>query len=252
MANDLVNLEPIPLDLRRPTRMLSLPGWLAARKGALAVNLQQVEGRYQDVPTLPAGMMLSDSQRDAIQKHLASLGSLLLQTPENGTEYEKATFASIAKLLLVKPAAKTTEEAAEHRQDVFMDVLEDVSCWAVDAAIRHWHRGDCGKDERGKPYNYDFAPEPHALRKLALKEMYLIKQQINALEPILKAVPYVDTTKDLERGRAAYRGIQAGIAGKADLRTMTYDDAVAIGSQLPDTESKSAAVKREADTGEAA
>lgn len=232
----LIKLEPIPLDLRRPTRTLSLPGWLAARKGALATNLQEVEGRYQDVPTLPAGMMLSDGQRDAIQRHLAALGSLLRQTPENDTEYEKATFSAIAKMLLVKPAARTTEEAAEHRQDVFMDVLEDVPCWAVEAAIRHWHRGDCGKDERGKPYNYDFAPEPHALRKLALKEMYLLKQQISALEPILKAIPYVDTSEGLKRGRAAFRGVMQGLAGKADLKTMTYDDAVAIGSELPDTE----------------
>ena len=237
MANDLVKLEPIPLDLRRPTRTLSLPGWLAARKGALVVNLQEVEGRYQDVPTLPAGMMLSDSHRAEIQNHLASLGSLLSQTPANGVDFEKATFAAIAKMLLVKPAARTTEEAAEHRQDVFMDVLDDVPCWAVEAAIRLWHRGDCGKDERGKPFNYDFAPEPHALRKLALKEMYLLRQRMDALEPILKAIPYVDTTKNLERGRAAYRGIQAGIAGKGDLRTMTYDDAVALGSQLTEPES---------------
>lgn len=238
MANDLVKLEPIPLDLRRPTRRQSLPAWLAARKGVLAVNLQQVEGRYQDVPTLPKGMMLSDEHRAEIQKHLASLGSLLLQTPERGTQYEKATFAAIAKLLLVKPAARTTEEAAEHRQDIFMDVLEDIPCWAVDAAIRKWHRGDCGKDERGKPFNYDFAPEPHALRKIALAEMFIVKRQIADLEPILKAVPFVDTTDDLARGRAAFRGIQAGIAGQADLRTMTYEDAVAIGSQMPDPESQ--------------
>lgn len=248
--NALVKLEPIPLDLRRPTRTQSLPGWLAARKGALAVNLQPVEGRYQDVPTLPAGMMLSEGHRTEIQKHLASLGSLLLQTPANGVEFEKATFAAIAKMLLVKPAAKTTEAAAEHRQDVFMDVLEDVPCWAVDAAIRLWHRGDCGKDERGKPFNYDFAPEPHTLRKLALKEVYLLRQRMDELEPILKAIPYVDTTKDLERGRAAFRGIQAGIAGKADLKSMTYDDAVEIGSQLPDAESETVAVKRK--TGQAA
>jgi len=162
---------------------------------------------------------------------------LLSQTPANGVDFEKATFAAIAKMLLVKPAARTTEEAAEHRQDVFMDVLDDVPCWAVEAAIRLWHRGDCGKDERGKPFNYDFAPEPHALRKLALKEMYLLRQRMDALEPILKAIPYVDTTKNLERGRAAYRGIQAGIAGKGDLRTMTYDDAVALGSQLTEPES---------------
>jgi hypothetical protein len=234
----LVKLDPIPLDLRRPTRTPSLPGWLAARKGALAINLQPVEGRYQDVPTLPAGMMLSDDQRTAIQKHLASLGSSLLQTPERGTQFEKATFAAIAKLLLVKPAARTSAEAAEARQDVFMDVLEDIPCWAVDAAIRKWHRGDCGTDERGKPYNYDFAPEPHALRRLAMAEMYCVKRQIADLEPILQAVPFVDTSADLERGRAAFRGIQAGIAGRAELQTMTYDDAVAIGSDMPDTVSR--------------
>lgn len=243
--NALVKLEPILLDLLRPTRTQSLPAWLGARKGALVVNLQEVEGRYQDVPTLPAAMMLSEEQRGAIQRHLDSLGSLLLQTPDKAVEFEKATFGAIAKLLLLKPAARTTEEAVEARQDVFMDVLEDIPFWAVEAAIRKWHRGECGKDERGKPFNYDFAPEPHALRRLAIAETFTVKLRMGELEPILKAVPFVDSSKALERGRAAHRGILQGIAGRADLKTMTYEDAVQIGSQLPDPESKSGGVAHE-------
>lgn len=251
MANNLVKLEPIQLpDPRRPTQMPSLPAWLAARKGALAVNLQQVEGRYQDVQTLPAQMMLSDDQRTAIQSHLASLGLLLRQTPAESVDFERATFAAVTKLLLVKPAAKTSEAAAEARIDAYMAALDDVASWAIEAAIRKWYRGECGKDERGKPYDYNWAPEPHALRRIALSEMFIVKQRMDSLEPLLAAIPFVDTTEDLKRGRSAWRGLMQGMAGRADLSGMTFDDAVAIGEQLPDPESESSAVSREA--GEAA
>lgn len=236
MANDLTKIEPIraPNPLR-PTQMPSLPAWLASQRSAMVLNPQinPETGKYQDLMTLPAALMPTDTQRAAIQDHLRCLRSLLDQTPLNGKEFDQATFSAVTKLLMVKPSAKTIEAAAEARGDAYMAALDDVPFWAVEEAIRLWYRGGCGEDERGKRYNYDWAPEPHALRRIAFAEFYKIKARIAELEPVITAVEFIDTTADLARGRAAYRGLLRTFAQEGDLKALTFDDAVKIGSEIP-------------------
>jgi hypothetical protein len=102
----------------------------------------------------------------------------------------------------------------------------------VVAAIRKWHRGECGLDERHKPFDYRWAPESAELRRLALVEAREVKERVRRLSAVLGAVPYVDCTAQLERGRAAIRGlfIVAKEGSGSALAELTMDEAAKLGS----------------------
>ena len=232
--NAITITEPIALpDPLRPTRMPSLPAWLALRKNATAINLQidQNTRRFQDALTLPADLMLTAEQRAEIEAHIRGLQSLLGQTPANSDAADKATFAAVTKLLLVKPAAKTSEAAAEARGDAYMAALDDVPYWAVEAAIRLWYRGECGKDERGKVYDYTWAPEPHALRSIARREAYAVAQRVAELTGMLAIVERVDCSLELARGQAAMRGLKLCMGDDKRITWLTFAEAVRLGSE---------------------
>jgi len=155
MAEAPNKIEPIPApDRRRPTRMLSLPAWVAGRIDALAENLQidPATSSFRDMLTLPRPLMLSEEQRATIEAHIKYLRSLLAQTPEEDEDFEKATLIAVTKLLLVLPGQRTTEVAAEAKAEAYMMALDDVPYWATEAAVRSSFRNDCGVDERGRPY----------------------------------------------------------------------------------------------------
>lgn len=230
MATALAQIVPLPLpDLRRPERMPSLPGWVTSRAAALDMNLQpDPSGQFRDLLTLPPEKMLGQAEREAIDSHLGNLRSLLSRTPEAAQDAEAETLVLVTKMLLVLPSQRTTETGAEAKGEAYMDALEDVPSWAVRAGLRNWYRGDCGTDERGKPYDYGWAPAPPILRRVALATVTPVRARTIELQRLLNAVPRVDCSAELERGKAAFLGLQMALVQKRDIASLTFDQAIDI------------------------
>lgn len=234
MAEALSKIECIPApDSRRPTRMPSLPAWLATQIGALRENLQidPATSSFREVLTLPRVLMLTKEHRMAIEVHIEQLRSLLAQTPEAGAEFGKATLVIVTKLLLVLPSQRTTEAASEAKAEAYMMALEEVPYWAVEAAVRKWFRNECGVDERGRPFDYQWAPSPGPLRRIAQVEAGRLLERIVALERLLHAVEFVDCAAELANGRAAWRGLWKTIGANRNVKELTFQGAVKLGSE---------------------
>lgn len=233
--NALVKIEPIPLpNLRRPALIPSLPAWLAHLTAAARPELQLVGTRYRDVMVVPK--IPNVEQKQAMTDHIASLFALLRQTPASSTEAETKTATAITKILLVLPSVRKTEIGAEVTSEVYLDVLDDVPYWAVESAIRLWHRHECGTDEKGRPHDYKWAPDPGTVRQVALRECQAMENRIKEIEKVLSAREYVDCTADLERGRAAMAGLWDTYGKGAEaLKNLTFDKAVEIGRGTKET-----------------
>jgi hypothetical protein len=95
--------------------------------------------------------------------------------------------------------------------------------------VRAWFKH---ADERGRPHDYKWAPDPGMLRKIALTFTYPIVARIGMIQRVLEARKYIDCTKQLAAGRAALDGLNKAIkAGDLDAaRTLTFDQAVKLGS----------------------
>jgi hypothetical protein len=164
-----------------------------------------------------------------MQEHIDSLSSYLRETPADSDDAETKIASAVTSLLLVLPSARKSELGAEARADVYLDVLDDVPWWAVKAAIKRWHRHDCGKDERGQEYDYRWAPDPGTLRRVAYGETWEVKQRIRELERIMSAREFVDCSKQLELGRAAMKGLEIGLK-RGDAGSLSFDQAVELGN----------------------
>lgn len=165
-----------------------------------------------------------------MQEHIDSLLSYLQETTAESDEAETQTASEVTSLLQVLPSARKSELGAEARADVYLDVLDDVPWWAVKAAIKRWHRHDCGTDERGEPHDYRWAPGPGTLRQVAYRETWGIKQRIRDLQKVLDAREHVDCSKQLADGRAAMRGLSIHLKTAAG-EPITFADAVALGKE---------------------
>ncbi|MHB8272004.1 hypothetical protein [Bradyrhizobium sp.] len=114
--------------------------------------------------------------------HVAYLEDKLKYTPLNDDAYGRATVVLVTKMLLALPSAAMTEESAAAKAEAYMDALEDVPCWAVQAAIRGWHRS-----EYGDKFNYRWAPVPSELRTVAFLEAWKTKERIRDLKRVISA-----------------------------------------------------------------
>ena len=237
MATDLATIEPIMLpDQRRPGTLPSLPEWAAHLSGAVRRELQMTpDGRTfekQDILVLPAELMPSPTQRQMMMGHRDNLRSSLQDTPAASSEAEIKVATAVSKLITLLAGERKSDLVEEARSEVYLDVLDDVPWWAVDSGARAWFKHDCGTDERGKPHNYVFAPDPGTLRKIALNFTYPIRARVETIQRVLEAREYVDFTKQLAAGRAALDGLNKAIrAGDLDTaRALTFDQAVKVGS----------------------
>jgi hypothetical protein len=229
MAKDVVAIEPITLpDLSRGKTLL-LPAWLDTQLAALREDLQIVNGQFKNVLTLPAQMMLTHFQRVEIEKYQRYLNAKLLETPERSDKWEGRTLGSITKLLLVLGGDKRSDLAAEAKAEAYMAALDDVCCWAVEAAAHCWYRGACGNDDLGCPYDYRWPPDPATLRKLALRQFGSALFQIEAMQRLLDAREFVDCSRDLEIGRLAINGLFRTFGDDQTLKSLTFEQAIEIG-----------------------
>jgi hypothetical protein len=106
MATDLAIVEPIRLpDQRRPGTLPSLPAWVEHLSGAVRLELQMTpDGRTfekQDVLVLPAALMPTAEQRQAMVNHQDGLRSFLEDTPAASVTAETRVATTVSKLLTV-------------------------------------------------------------------------------------------------------------------------------------------------------
>lgn len=180
-------------DVLRLERMPSLPAWVALRIGSLKLAVQPDQsGKWREVFTLPASLILRVAERDEITRHASELRALCAQTPANDQKAEENTLVAVTKMMMVLPSTAQNEFSAEARGEAFMAALEDLPAWAVQAAIRRWYRGDCGQNDKGQPYDYHWCPAPAELRQISQREMYRLKGRAEDLEKLLRAEPLIE------------------------------------------------------------
>jgi hypothetical protein len=237
MSTEVTLFEPIQApDPRRPAMLPSLPQWAERLNGAVRLELQMTpDGKSfekQDVLVLPTAMMPSEPQRQAMLSHQASLRSCLLDDPAHSSTAETRTATAVAKLITVLAGERKSDLADEARSEVYMDVLDDVPCWAVEAAVRRWFKHDCGTDERGKAHDYRWAPDPGTLRAIAQQEVHKLGARIGQIQRILDAREFVDCTAQVERGRLAMTGLNRAMkANPMSAASLTFEQAIALAQE---------------------
>jgi hypothetical protein len=123
---------------------------------------------------LPSNLILSEAERDEVERHIRVLDAACGPTPADDPETEGAMLIDLTKLMLVLPAPKQNEASAEARGEAYLAALDDVPLWALRSAIRRWYRGDAGTNERGEPFDYHWCPAPAELRKIAMSELWRV------------------------------------------------------------------------------
>jgi hypothetical protein len=238
MATEIATLEPIlPPDSRRPATLPSLPAWAERLNGAVRLELQMTpDGRTfekQDVLVLPSDLMPTAEQRQAMMDHQDALRFFLLDTPAVSVTAETRVATAVSKLLSVLAGERKSDLVEEARSDVYLDVLDDVPCWAVENAVRRWFKHDCGTDERGKPYDYRWAPDPGTLRKIAHEDYAVLRLRIGKIQRILDAREYVDCRPQMELGKLALAGLNSVLktGNLTEAGKLTFERAIELGSQ---------------------
>lgn len=231
--NEIVKHEPLPLpDPRRPVRTVSFPQWTERCIGAVRPEIQlSVDGMTfeNNALTLPANLIPNAVQRLEMENYVASVASLLAQTPEADASFESRTAVVVSKLMVVLAGERKSDIAEEARADVYLEVLDDVPCWAVESAARKWFRHEAGNDERGRPYDYRWAPDPGALRRIAMFETFTLKARATEMQRAIDARPFVDCSEQLARGQAAWHGLKLAIK-MGTAKDITFEDAIELGS----------------------
>jgi hypothetical protein len=218
-------------DQRRPGTLPSLPAWAERLNGAVRLELQMTGDKFSDLMVLPADLMPSPEQRREMAAHINSLRFYLRQTPAEGSDAETRVAIAVTRLRSVLGGARNSELGEEGAAETYLVVLDDVPCWAVEAAAWKWLRHDGGTDQRGKPHDYRFAPDPGTLRTIALRIAREFSARISAVQRVLDARQFVDCSKHLAAGRASLDGLNKAKARDLDAaRSLTFDKAVRLGS----------------------
>ena len=74
--------------------------------------------------------------------------------PEADDAYAQKTLVAVSKMLMTLAGRDAGGMAGEARGEAYMAALEDIPYWAVEEAIRHWYRGECGA------HDYRWPPDP--------------------------------------------------------------------------------------------
>lgn len=89
--------------------------------------------------------------------------------------------AKVTELLLSFAGQHMNEAGAKARARGYITALEDLPAWAIAEACRRWLRGEAGDQ------NYNFAPAPPILRKIAESVTSVVDNQLSVLERLLSA-----------------------------------------------------------------
>jgi hypothetical protein len=220
IATDRLERLQLP-DIRRPERTPSWPAWVASRIDAVKVEWQpdRTTGKWREVPTLPANLILMAAEREELERHIGDLDQICGRTPSTHAEAEKEMLVLLTGLMMTLPSTAQNELAAEARGEAFMDALEDLPPWSVRSAIRRWHRGDCGNNHKGETYDYHWCPAPAELRRVAWTEMYRVSARAETIRTLLQAEPLLEFSDEhrrhmRERLAELYRKLETPLVGK--------------------------------------
>ncbi|MCC7047184.1 MAG: hypothetical protein IT562_10765 [Alphaproteobacteria bacterium] len=124
-------------------------------------------------------------------------------------EARLARLALITKLLMGYPSGQSSAEAGKARGEVYEAALDDVPPWALAAAARKWHRGECEG-------NHDFAPAPARLRALCLGIIQPHQDAIAHLDDLLAASGTIEKALDpAEEPKGSVTSVVARAARRA-------------------------------------
>jgi hypothetical protein len=130
---------------------------------------------------LAGGLSLTPSLRAETEQMLASLQAATSAPDDADTRSQR--LAIVAKMLLTYPVAGASSETGKARAEAYLEALDDVSPWAISAAVRAWNRGAAGD-----AHDYRWAPAPATLRKISLEQSAPYRPIIAHLENLLAAV----------------------------------------------------------------
>lgn len=200
MGTQLAIIEPIQQpDVRRPAKLSMLPSWVEQRCATCKKASQPDQaGIYREVPVLPRSLILAREQKMLVEQHVAALNAVLAMTPMEDISHGELTMTTVTKMTLVLPSKETGELAGEARAEAYMAALEDVPSWAVQEAMRRWHRAECGPK-----HDYKWQPAPATLRELAMIEVYRVMGTRRKLNDLLLAEPLIERTPEQEASMKA-------------------------------------------------
>lgn len=181
-------------DVQQLARMPCWPEWVSSRLVSIKDENQPdpKTGKYRRIPTLPANLILNVAERDEISRHIGDLDALCGPTPIDSPAAEGAMLFELTSMMLVLPAAAQNEASAEARGAAYLAALDDLPPWAVKSTIQRWYRGDAGTNDRGDAYDHHWAPAPAELRKIALAELWRVKQRAATLRKLLRAESLIE------------------------------------------------------------
>jgi hypothetical protein len=167
--------------------MRSLPSRL--ERLARSIGTTQWPGQPERLD-LPSGMELTPQDRADVETRLKQIEEIVTGKNLTTSESARARLSLLTKMLLAFPAVgSSSEAAAQARSDVYDDALSDIPPWALNNAIKRWSRGEMPYDLPMGSLNFNFAPAPAILRKLAKHELRPFEDQAYKLRRLLKTVP---------------------------------------------------------------
>lgn len=179
--NALVEKTPVPsLNLDRSLKTLSLPEWLQRSVSGLTVGWESavrpdgIEGR-RNTPVIARSLAPSKEARMQIEARIREL-----RAARAAVDIDMAMTA-VTELLLSFSSQAMNEAGAKARARGYIVALEDLPAWAIAEACRLWLRGEAGEA------NYNFAPAPPVLRKIANTIASRVDHQRSVLERLLNA-----------------------------------------------------------------
>ena len=150
------------------------------------------------MPALPKSLILEREQKVLVEQHIGALEAALAMTPLDHIGHAELTMTTVTKMTLVLPSRETGDLAGEARGEAFMAALDDIPSWAVQEAMRKWHRG-----EHGPKYDYKWQPVPSTLRELALNEVWRVRGAVRKMNELLMAEALVEISPEQEEAMKA-------------------------------------------------
>lgn len=159
--------------------ILSLPECVTLRSKWLGT----VNVNGKPTPYLPSGLTaLSQSESSLVENQLKDLRTLVSGYGDVFEDEQKQTM--LTKMFLAKPSGPMTEIGAASRAESYMQALDDIPAWAVEDAIKRWHRGGISGVSAD---DFKWAPDSAVLRKLAIDALMPYRENIWEIERILAA-----------------------------------------------------------------
>jgi hypothetical protein len=126
-----------------------------------------------------------------VENQLKDLQTLVSGYGDVFEDEQKQTI--LTKLFLAKPSSPMTEMGAASRAESYMMALEDIPAWAVDEAIKKWHRGEISNVSED---DLKWAPDSAVLRRIAVGMLAPYHDAIVEIERVLLAKPLEEVLKN--------------------------------------------------------